>query len=49
MSFVTPIYVESASDPASLTRPNPNDDDVVLISAVTPRFQPIDQPMSQPA
>ena len=43
MSFVTPIYVESADKPAGLSRPNPSDnDDLVLISAVAPRHQPID-------
>ena len=50
MSFVTPIYVDSADKPAGLTRPNPSDnDDLVLISAVAPRHQPIIQQMTQPA
>jgi len=44
---VTPVYVESQHEPSRLERPNPDDDDVVLISAVTPRYQPINQPMSQ--
>jgi hypothetical protein len=43
MSFVTPIYVDSTSSPSGLTRPNPTDnEDLVLISAVSPRHQPID-------
>jgi hypothetical protein len=47
MSFVTPCYVTSQNEPSSLVQPNPSDGNVVLISAVTPRFQPIIQPMSQ--
>lgn len=47
MSFAVPVYVASQHEPSSLVRPNPGDDDVVLISAVTPRHEPIDQPLSQ--
>lgn len=46
MSFVTPIYVKSQSKPSGYEA-NPGDRDAVLISAVTPRHEPIDQPMSQ--
>jgi hypothetical protein len=47
MSFVTPIYVKSTTT-AEYTA-NPNDRNAVLISAVTPRHQPIDEPLTQPA
>jgi hypothetical protein len=46
MSFVTPIYVKSASKPSSY-EPNPDDADAVLISAVTPRHEPIEQTLTQ--
>lgn len=49
MSFVTPIYVESADKPAGLTRPNPSDnDDLVLISPVTSHSQPVTNTLTQP-
>lgn len=49
MSFVTPIYVESADAPSTLVKPNPSDnDDLVLISPVTYHSQPIEQDVSQP-
>jgi len=44
MSFVTPIYVESADKPSGLERPNPSDnEDLVLVAPTTPRFMPIRQ------
>lgn len=46
MSFVTPIYIKSRKE--SSYTPNPDDDDVVMISAVTPRQEPIIQHLSQP-
>ncbi len=46
MSFVTPIYVKSQSAPAGYTA-NPDDRDAVLISAVTPRFMPIEHTLTQ--
>jgi hypothetical protein len=46
MSFVTPIYVKSADRPSGYVA-NPDDSDVVLISAVTPRHEPIEQHLTQ--
>jgi hypothetical protein len=56
MAFVTPVYVMSQGKPSVYSgkgrygqgyETNPEDRDAVLISAVTPRHEPIDQPMSQ--
>lgn len=46
MSFVTPIYVKSPDAPAGYEA-NPGDRGAMLISAVTPRFQPIEQTLTQ--
>lgn len=46
LSFVTPIYIKGSKD--SAYEPNPDDDGVVLISAVTPRQQPIIHHLTQP-
>lgn len=45
LSFVTPIYVKGTKP--SRYEPNPDDDGAVLISAVTPRHQPIVQHSTQ--
>lgn len=45
-SFVTPIYIKGAKE--SAYEPNPDDDEVVLISAVTPRQEPIIHHLTQP-
>lgn len=47
MSFVTPVYVESADQPSLLTKPNPGDD-LVLISPVTYASQPVEHDATQP-
>ncbi len=47
-AFVTPVYVVDVNSPSKLY-PNPaREDEQWLIAAVTPRFQPIIQPMTQP-
>ena len=46
LSFVTPIYIKGAKE--SAYEPNPDDKNVVLISAVTPRHEPIIHHLTQP-